>query len=363
PVSSTLYGARLLRGEIGGSVAHQCFYSPTSANRHDRKYWCRVARGRGCPTIVSTAGYTAGDYAGRVTLRDDPRRGAFTVTLSGLRRGDAGTYRCGIGTSNRDLFVSLNLTVSPEAAAVGSTELIWGELRGSARVLCPPGDHRGGKRRFWCKLGRAGCTLIADSDGHVRRGYQGRVSISPQEGSGAFKVLISDLRKEDSGLYQCGMGSLGGQSSPHTVALQVTTGRTGSTGLLLSPGWGVWDAHTTLSPTAASTLPKRPKILVGTAGGRVSLTCRYDPEGSYDQKYLCRWKEGSCSLLVDTDGFVHESYAGRLQITSGNRANGTYTVVMRHLREEDEGWYWCGARSGRTEHTSSLKLLVWKGRC
>lgn len=124
-----------------------------------------------------------------------------------------------------------------DAGAVGSTELVQGELRGSVTVLCPPGDTQGSKKRFWCKLGRTGCTLIADSDGYMGKSYQGRIFITAQESSGAFKILINDLRKEDSGLYRCGTGRLSGQDSPRMVALQVTTGRTGHWGLHVLRGF------------------------------------------------------------------------------------------------------------------------------
>ncbi|NXW90701.1 PIGR protein, partial [Alopecoenas beccarii] len=336
PVSSTLYGFRFLTGKVGGSVTHQCFYSITPANKHDRKYWCKIAGNGVCHTIISTTGYVSTQHVGRVFLEDIPQNGTFTVTMTELKKNDTGTYRCGIGTTNRDLFVSLNLTVLADAAALGPTELVWGELRGSVTVLCPPGDTRGGEKRFWCKLGRNGCALIADTDGYVGKSYQGRIFITPQESSGAFKILINDLKKEDSGLYRCGTGRLSGQDSLRAVALQVTT---------------------------ASTVPKRPKLLSGTVGGLLSLKCHYDPQGNYENKYLCRWKDASCSLLVDADGFVHESYKGRIQITSSAQENGTYTVVMSHLREEDAGWYWCGAKNGHTEHTSSLKLLIRKETC
>ncbi|CAM9885779.1 unnamed protein product [Bubo scandiacus] len=333
PVSSTLYGSRFLTGEVGGSVTHQCFYSITLANKHDRKYWCKIAGNRVCYTIISTTGYTSKDYAGRVSLEDTPQNGTFTVMMTELKKSDTGTYRCGIGITNGDLYVTLNLTVLAEAGALGPTELVWGELYGSVMVLCPPGDIQSGKKRFWCKLGRTGCTLIADTDGYVGKNYQGRIFITPQESSGAFKILINDLKKEDSGLYRCGTGRPNGQDSPRVVALQVTT---------------------------ASTLPKRPKFLSGTVGGSLSMRCHYDPKGNYEKKYLCRWQEASCSLLVDEDGFVHESYEGRIQIASSDQENGTYTVVMSHLREEDAGWYWCGARNGHTEHTSSMKLRIQK---
>ncbi|NXQ85600.1 PIGR protein, partial [Nyctibius grandis] len=336
PVSSTLYGSSFLTGEVGGSVTHQCFYSITPANKHDRKYWCKIAGSGVCHTIISTTGYTSKDHAGRVSLEDIPQNGTFMVTMTELRQSDAGTYRCGIGTTNRDLYVSLNLTVLADAGVLGLTELVRGELRGSVTVLCPPGDIQGSEKRFWCKLGRTGCALIANTDGYVGKSYEGRIFITPQESSGAFKILINDLKQEDSGLYRCGTGRLRGQDSPRVVALQVTT---------------------------ASTLPRRPKFLSGAVGGSLSFKCHYDPKGSYEKKYLCRWKAGSCSLLVDVDGFVHESYEGRIQIASSEQENGTYTVVMSHLREEDAGWYWCGAKNGHTEHTSSVKLRIQKETC
>lgn len=92
------------------------------------------------------------------------------------------------------------------------------------------------------------------------------------------------------------------------------------------------------------------------------MRCHHDPQGSYETQYLCRWKAASCSLLLDLDGFMHESYKGRIRIASSDQEKGTYTVVMGPLREDDAGWYWCGARSGHTEHTSAVKLLIQKGR-
>ncbi|XP_010187202.1 PREDICTED: high affinity immunoglobulin alpha and immunoglobulin mu Fc receptor [Mesitornis unicolor] len=331
PVSSTLFGSRFLTGEVGGSVTHQCFYSITPANKHDRKYWCKIAARGVCYTVISTTGYTSQDHTGRVFLKDTPQNGTFAVTMTELKSNDTGIYRCGIGTTNWGLYVSLNLTVLADADAPRPAELIWGQLHGSVTVLCPPGDTQSDEKRFWCKLGRTGCTLIADTNGYVERNYQGQISITPRESSGAFKVLISDLKKEDSGLYMCGTGRFSSRDSLRVVALQVTT---------------------------ASTLPQRLKFLSGTVGGSVSFKCHYDPKGNYEKKYMCRWKGAACSLLVDVDGFVHESHKGRMQITSSDQENGTYTVVMSRLRGEDAGWYWCGAQHGHTEHTSSVKLHI-----
>ncbi|NXC03682.1 PIGR protein, partial [Orthonyx spaldingii] len=336
PVSSSLYGSRFLTGRLGGSITHQCFYSPIPANKYDRKFWCKIARNGVCYTIVSSSSYASREYEGRVSLRDAPQNGSFTVTMTGLRSSDAGTYRCGIGDTNQGLYVSLNLTVLADATVSRPTQLIRGQLRGSVTVLCPSGDTQSDKKRFWCKVGRSSCTLMASSDGYVSRRYQGRISISPQESSGAFKVLMNDLKQEDSGLYLCGTQGLRGQDSPQEVVLQVAT---------------------------VSALPRRPKFLNGIVGGSVSFQCHHDPEGTYEKKYLCRWRGGSCSVLLDDQGFVLESYRERIQILSSDPQHGSYTVVMRQLREEDAGWYWCGARSGHTELTAPLKLLIHKEIC
>ncbi|NXC41337.1 PIGR protein, partial [Penelope pileata] len=331
--SGTLYGPRFLTGAVGGSVTHQCFYSIMPANKHDRKFWCKRARDGVCYTVISTTGYVSRAHEGRVSLQDIPQNGTFMVTMTQLEMNDTGTYRCGIGSTNRDLYVTLRLTVSADVGTPRPVELLLGELRGSVTVPCPPGDGRGSTRRFWCRVGRSGCTLIADTHGYVEKSYEGRIFITPRESSGAFKVLINDLGQEDAGLYRCGTGSPNGQDSWHAVALQVTT---------------------------ATARPRRAKFVSGRVGGSLSLQCHHDPEGSYTQRYLCRWREAGCSLLVDADGFVHESYEGRIQMASSNQ-NGTYTVVMSNLREEDEGWYWCGARNGHAEHTTSVKLSIEKG--
>ncbi|XP_039241982.1 polymeric immunoglobulin receptor-like [Pipra filicauda] len=336
PVLGSLYGPRFLTGEVGGSVTHQCFYSITPANKHDRKFWCKIAENGVCYTIVSSTDPASPEYEGRLSLRDVPQSGTFTVTMTGLKGSDTGRYRCGIGPTRGGLYVSLNLTVSADAGVSRPIQVVQGKLHGSVTVLCPSGDTQSGGRRFWCKVGRSNCTLLADSDGYVGRRYHGRIFITPRESSGAFKVLINDLVKEDSGLYRCGVEGLNGLDSPQEVALQVTT---------------------------AFALPRRPKFLSGTVGGSLSFQCHYDPKGSYKKKYLCRWEEGSCSLLLDTDGFVHESYKGRVQTTSSDPKHGTFTVVMSQLREEDSGWYWCRAASGHTEHTSSVKLHIHKELC
>nr|XP_015304733.2 high affinity immunoglobulin alpha and immunoglobulin mu Fc receptor isoform X1 [Macaca fascicularis]XP_015304735.2 high affinity immunoglobulin alpha and immunoglobulin mu Fc receptor isoform X1 [Macaca fascicularis] len=110
---NALKGSRLVSGEPGGAVTIRCHYAPSSVNRHQRKYWCRLGPPRWiCQTIVSTSHYTHHRYRDRVALTDFPQRGLFVVRLSQLSPDDIGCYLCGIGSENAMLFLSMNLTIS-----------------------------------------------------------------------------------------------------------------------------------------------------------------------------------------------------------------------------------------------------------
>ncbi|XP_025034349.2 polymeric immunoglobulin receptor-like isoform X1 [Pelodiscus sinensis] len=333
-VSSALYGPRLLIGEVGGSVTIKCIYPTIKANRYSRKYWCKISGpGSVCNSIISTSPFTSTDHKERASITDFPKNGTFTVQMTQLEQKDTGAYRCGIGRNNNVLFVSVNLTVLEGSNVPKSPDLVLGELRGSVTIHCQSENITDSGRKYWCKLGKTGCTVIADSTGYVGRNYEGRISITSEESSGTFKILINRLKMEDSGLYKCGVAMLGHPGNARTIDLQVTK---------------------------ESTIPGALKFLSGAEGGWVSAKCHYNPQRNYEIKYWCRWTEVGCSLMVDTSGFIKEAHQGRIQIISDNQENGTFTVVMSQLEEVDAGWYWCGAKDGETEQTSSMKLHIQK---
>uniref|UniRef100_A0A8C9NFU8 Polymeric immunoglobulin receptor n=1 Tax=Serinus canaria TaxID=9135 RepID=A0A8C9NFU8_SERCA len=117
-VSSPVFGPRQVHGVRGGSVTVRCFYPPTPANRHDRKYWCRQ-RGSACLTLLSSD-FVAAAYQGRATLTDHPEQEQFQIHISGLEPGDAGTFQCGLGVNGRGLSFRVTLSVAEGKHTLGT---------------------------------------------------------------------------------------------------------------------------------------------------------------------------------------------------------------------------------------------------
>ncbi|XP_060628611.2 polymeric immunoglobulin receptor-like [Anolis sagrei] len=200
-VSGSLYGPRLMISHVGGSVTIKCYYSTTSANKHDRKYWCKessFSRGR-CQVIVSTNHFTLQDYEGRVSIKDSPHNGLLQITMTQLKRNDSSNYRCGIGKSTHGLFAGVNVTIWEGLNLPEPPKIIWGKLRGSVMIQCP--SETTGEL---CKLSKLGCSPIRKiSKGRMKQ-LDERITFTVIDISKTFNITINELRKEDSGIYKCG---------------------------------------------------------------------------------------------------------------------------------------------------------------
>lgn len=97
---------------VGNPVSITCYYPATSVNRHSRKYWCRKGANSLCTTLISSNGYVSKEYAGRANIINFPENNTFVVNIANLTQDDSGSYKCGLGTSNRPLFFDVSLEVS-----------------------------------------------------------------------------------------------------------------------------------------------------------------------------------------------------------------------------------------------------------
>lgn len=106
-------------------------------------------------------------------------------------------------------------------------------------------------------------------------------------------------------------------------------------------------------------MPKQPPVLRGVLNGSVSAECHYDPKGNYTIKYWCKWKKHGCTQLINSNGYVLDSYEGRL-VMHDNPENGTFTVILNQLKEGDAGHYWC-MTDGKLERKSTAELKIVEG--
>ncbi|XP_023965107.2 polymeric immunoglobulin receptor isoform X2 [Chrysemys picta bellii] len=330
--SSPIFGPRQVTGLLEGSVTVKCFYPRTSVNRHDRKYWCKEST-RQCVTVISSSGYTAQDFAGRATITDFPEQGIFTIEISKLVEKDIGFYKCGIGLVNRGLSFRVKLDVSKGPNVPEEAELYYIELGGSVTINCAFGTEYGSERKYMCKMGKIGCSNVIDTYGNVNENYKGRVLLSPQELAGSFSLYITQMRKEDSGVYLCGVGAYGEKGESKELDVHVYQ---------------------------ETSVPQGPHVINGVIGGSVSVECHYDPRGNYTIKYWCKWRKNGCNQLITNLASMIDSYEGRI-VLHDNPENGTFTVIMNQLTAGDAGYYWC-MTDGDMERKSTKELKIIDGQ-
>lgn len=112
-----------------------------------------------------------------------------------------------------------------------------------------------------------------------------------------------------------------------------------------------------LSP--GTNVPQGKNTVIGVKGSSVTIECHYDPAKIYSLKYLCKWRKNGCSRIIESTGFVYDTYEGRVAMFD-NPQNGTFSVVMNQLRQTDEGYYWCMTNDER-ERKSSKELKIVEG--
>ncbi|NXA24710.1 PIGR protein, partial [Ibidorhyncha struthersii] len=327
--SNPVFGPRQVYGLVNGSVTVKCFYPPTRVNRHDRKYWCRELA-TGCMTIVSTNGYTAPGYQGRVFITDYPLAENFQIDISQLTMAEAGTYQCGVGLNGRGLSHKVSLDVSKGPHVPEGAELFYVKLHSTLTMSCSFGQDYASMRKYLCKVEKSGCHNIIDTYGKIDEDYIGRVLLSNEDTPGSFSIVITQMGWEDSGLYVCGAG---------------TYGENGETKEL--------DVHV----YEDTKVPQGKPIIFGVKGSSATFECHYKPLKKSSVKYWCKWRQNGCAKIIDSSGFVSGLYEGRVAMYD-SPANNTYTVILNQLKDSDKGYYWCMTDEEKEQQSSTeLKII------
>ncbi|XP_069489297.1 polymeric immunoglobulin receptor-like isoform X2 [Ambystoma mexicanum] len=320
-----------LTGLVDGAIKFKCHYSiATIANKYDRKFWCRFsANERECNTVVSTTGYLNRKY--NASIIDSPENNFFEVAMHGLKIEDAGKYSCGIGTSARGLTATVNVAVTDDSVVPVEAELVFGQLRGQASIVCTFGSQHATGRKYLCKIDRVGgCRNIIDSLWEVDPAYMGRVMLSYLEAPGSVKVELINLERGDSGHYVCGAGKYGEFGETRDVDLRISQ---------------------------ETTIPQVRNSLTAPEGGSIAAECHYDPRVKYSLKYWCKWRDHGCRQLITSEGFVQEDMEGRLALID-NPSNGTMTILMNQLTDDDGGWYWCAFASEESDQRFTVQVHI-----
>nr|XP_009670494.1 PREDICTED: polymeric immunoglobulin receptor [Struthio camelus australis]XP_009670496.1 PREDICTED: polymeric immunoglobulin receptor [Struthio camelus australis]XP_009670497.1 PREDICTED: polymeric immunoglobulin receptor [Struthio camelus australis] len=330
-VLNPVFGPREVNGLLEGSVTVKCFYPQTKVNRHDRKYWCREST-RSCLTIVSSNGYTARGYQDRVSITDYPEQGIFLINMSRLALGDRGTYRCGLGLNGRGLSFQVKVDVSEGPNIPEEADLFYVELQGSVTMSCSFGEQYGSERKYLCKMEKSGCRNVIDTYGKVDDEYAGRILLSNQDTAGSYSIMITQLSWEDSGLYLCGVGVYGETGETKELDLHVYEG---------------------------TDVPQGKHTIFGVKGGSVTAECHYNPRERASEKYWCKWRKNGCFRIIGSSGFVSDLYEGRVAMYD-DPENGTFTIILNQLVDNDKGYYWCMTDENR-EKKSSKELKIIDG--
>ncbi|KAK1187176.1 PIGR protein, partial [Pygoscelis papua] len=327
--SNPVFGPRQVYGLLNGSVTVKCFYPPTRVNRHDRKYWCRQSA-TGCMTVVSTSGYTAPGYKGRVSITDYPQAENFQINISELTMADAGTYQCGVGINGRGLSHKVSLDVSKGPHVPEGAELFYVKLHSTLTVSCSFGKEYESMRKFLCKMEKNGCHNIIDSYGNVDKSYTGRALLSNEDLPGSFSIVITQMGWEDSGLYLCGAGFYGESGETRELDVHVYE---------------------------ETNVPQAKPAIIGVKGSSVTFECHYKPLKKSSVKYWCKWRQNGCSRIIDSSGYVSDRYEGRVAMYD-SPDNKTITIILNQLKDSDKGYYWCMTDEDKEQQSSTeLKII------
>ncbi|KAB0377451.1 hypothetical protein FD755_011895 [Muntiacus reevesi] len=317
--------------ELGRTVTINCPF--TKANSQKIKSLCKKI-GQTCVQIIDSNGYKSSAYAERAHLSIlGTDTSVFSVVINQIKLSDAGTYVCQAGDDAKaDKSNAVLQVLEPEP------ELIYGDLRSSVTFDCTLGPEVANMAKFLCrqKNGKA-CDVVINTLGKKAQDFQGRILFQAKT-NGVVSVHITSLRKEDAGRYVCGAQPEGEPQE----------------------GWPVqvWQ----LFVNEETAIPASPSVVKGVEGGSVTVSCPYNPKDANSLKYWCRWEEaqnGRCPQLVQSQGLVKEQYEGRLALLA-EPGNGTYTVILNQLTDQDAGFYWC-VTDGDSRWTSTVELKVVGG--
>ncbi|XP_047561367.1 polymeric immunoglobulin receptor [Lutra lutra] len=320
--------SELLYGDLRGSVTFDCALGPEV--KDTARFLCRKRNGKDCDVVINTLGQKAQAFEGRILLIPE-ENGSFSVSITNLRKEDAGDYLCGTHSDGQphegyptqpwQLFVNEE-TIMPQIPSV-----VKGVVGGSVAVLCPYNPKEADSLKYWCRWedtqnGR--CQPLVESAGLVKKQYNGRLTLHEEPGNGTYTVILNQLTPEDAGFYWCLTN--GDNRWRYMVELKIVEGEPGL---------------------------KVPKNAVGRLGETFKLSCHFPCKYYSFEKYWCKWSDRGCKTLPSQDEGPSQAFV------NCDQKSQIISMTLNPVSKADEGWYWCGVKDGpRYGETMAVYLSV-----
>ncbi|XP_051781612.1 polymeric immunoglobulin receptor-like isoform X2 [Erpetoichthys calabaricus] len=316
-----LSGPETMKGLVGTSVTVECPYDKRYGQAE--KFWCKTF-GSTCYPLVST---DKSQKHTRMSIKDDRSGRKITVTMRSLMKNDAGWYHCGIKALNFDETHPVYLTVTGAVQSLVGPKRVTGKIGSSVSIVCLYSDDYRDHKKYWCKETLFSCSTLVTTNHNSEKE---RKSISDNKSSKEFTVIMNELKKEDEGLYQCGI---------ERTLLSDRSFRDETTSVYVQ----VKGPEDVLSA---------PEEVMGQEGATVTIVCSYNELSKSNVKYWCKRGSETCNTLVRSDELQSKQ---RLTLHD-NTARQEFRVTMTGLEADDEGWYKCGIK--RTIFDDTIPVYV-----
>ncbi|XP_020328681.1 polymeric immunoglobulin receptor [Oncorhynchus kisutch] len=194
---------------------------------------------------------------------------------------------------------------------VGDLSVLEGR---SVMIPCHYGPQYASYVKYWCHGSvKDLCTSLVRSDaprGPAAAG-EDKVAMFDDPVQQVFTVTMTELQKEDSGWYWCGVEVGGVWSADVTASLHIN----------VIQGMSVVNS-----------------MVSGEEGTSVTVQCLYSQGYRQHEKRWCRSGDWSSCLVTDGEGW-YEDQAVEIR----DDLTKAFTVTLKGLARRDTGWYWCAA--------------------
>ncbi|ELW47756.1 polymeric immunoglobulin receptor [Tupaia chinensis] len=313
----------LVYGDLRGSVTFDCALRPVEKDM--AKYLCRVGKEQTCEVLINTLKKRNPAFDGRI-VKDE--NGLFSVSIAGLRKEDAGEYRCGANPGGlpqeAETYQAWQLFVNEETAIPNRPSVVKGVTGGSVTMLCPYNPKGSNSLRSWCHWEEANCPPLVSTTGLVNKQYDGRLALFEEPGNGTYTVILNQLTTQDAGFYWC-----------------------------QTDGDHRWSTTGELKVVEGEPSLKVPEHITAVLGETIKLSCHFPCKFYSYEKYWCKWSNKGCQALPSEDEGPSQAFV------NCNQKSQIISLTLNQVTKENEGWYWCGVKQGHNYgETAAVHVTV-----